>query len=132
MSKAIDLTFRCAKENEIKYAFTQSQQIKMQTGYVGYLRGDFGINGNDFYSSWNDEIDVRKTPEFQSEFDNVINALRDDPKYRGVLRNREDMKLLCCARPQSRIESDERSDMYCFRADTKMLNRTQRKPKHTI
>lgn len=119
MSKAIDLTFRCAKENETKYAFTQSQQIKMQTGYVGYLRGDFGINGNNFYFSWNDEIDVRKTPEFQSEFDNVINALRDDPKYRGILRNREDMKLLCCARPQSRIESDERSDMYCFRADTK-------------
>lgn len=53
MSKATDnLTLRTAKDNEKMYAFRQSQQLKMQTGYVGYLRGDFGSQGNEFYSTY--------------------------------------------------------------------------------
>ncbi len=119
MSRVSDvMVLRVAKKNEMKYAFRQSQQIKMQTGYVGYLRGDFGRNGNEFYSSWMDEIKDHKTPEFQSEFDDVINALRDDPKYRGILRNLDDMKLLCSTRPQSHIDSNTRDDLYAFRVDT--------------
>lgn len=119
MSQVSDtMTLQSAKENEMIYAFHQSQQIKMQTGYVGYLRGDFGSNGNEFYSTWMDEISERKTPEFQSEFDDVINALRNDPKYRGILRNLDDMKLLCSARPQSYIAFDKLPDTYAFRADT--------------
>lgn len=119
MSKATDnMTLRAAKENEMLYTFRQSQQIKMLTGYVGYLRGDFGKDGNEFYSTWNDEISERKTLEFQLEFDDVINALRDDPKYRGILRNLEDMKLLCSARPQSYMNHNARADSYAFRVDT--------------
>lgn len=119
MSKSTDnTTLRAAKENEMLYAFRQSQQLKMQTGYVGYLRGDFGSQGNEFYSTWMDEIKDRKTLEFQLEFDDVINALRDDPKYRGILRNLEDMKLLCSARPQSYMNHNARTDSYAFRVDT--------------
>lgn len=119
MSKAsVDMTLRVAKPNEMKYVFRQSQQLKMQTGYVGYLRGDFGSQGNQFYSSWMDEIKDRKTLEFQLEFDDVINALRDDPKYRGILRNLDDMKLLCSARPQGYISFNQMPDTYAFRADT--------------
>lgn len=119
MSKSTDnMTLRAAKENEMLYAFRQSQQLKMQTGYVGYLRGDFGSQGNEFYSTWMDEIKDRKTLEFQLEFDDVINALRDDPKYRGILRNLEDMKLLCSARPQGYISFDQMPYTYAFRADT--------------
>lgn len=119
MSRVTDvMTLRAAKKNEMKYVFRQSQQIKMQTGYVGYLRGDFGSIGNAFYTTWMDEITERKTPEFKAEFDDVINALRDDPKFRGILRNMDDMKLLCSTRPQSHIDSNIRSDLYAFRADT--------------
>lgn len=119
MSQVTDnMTLRIAKENEMIYVFRQSQQIEMQTGYVGYLRGDFGRNGNEFYSAWIDEIKDRKTLEFQIEFDDVINAFRDDPKYRGILRNLDDMKMLCSTRPQSYIKFDELSDTFAFRADT--------------
>ncbi len=113
-----NMTLRTAKKNEMIYTFRQSQQLKMQTGYVGYLRGDFGSNGNKFYSTWMDEIKDQKTLEFQLEFDDVINALRDDPKYRGILHHFEDMKLLCSTRPQSRIPNVSMSDSYAFRVDT--------------
>ncbi len=112
------MNLRTANKNEMKYAFAQSQQLKMQTGYVGYLRGDFGSNGNEFYSTWMDEITERKTSEFKKEFDDVINALRDDPQYRGILRNLDDMKLLCSTRPQSYIAFDKLPDTFAFRVDT--------------
>lgn len=119
MRKVTDnLTLRTAKDNEKIYAFRQSQQLKLQTGYVGYLRGDFGSQGNEFYSTWMDEIKYKNTPEFKKEFADVINALRDDPKCRGVLRNLDDMKLLCSARPQGCITFDQMPYTYAFRADT--------------
>ena len=117
MSKTNKLSFRCAKENEMIYTFAQSQQLYMQTGSVGYLRGDFG-HGNEFCTSWFDTAPFRKTPEFQSEFNEVITAFRDDPQYRGILHNLEDMKILCTTRPQSKMPDRLREHSYAFRADT--------------
>ena len=117
MSKTNKLSFRCAKENEMIYTFAQSQQLYMQTGCVGYLRGDFG-QGNEFYTSWFDTAPFRKTPEFQSEFNEVITAFRDDPQYRGILHNLEDMKMLCTTRPQSKMPERLKEHSYAFRADT--------------
>ena len=117
MSKTNKLSFRCAKENEMIYTFAQSQQLYMQTGCVGYLRGDFG-QGNEFYTSWFDTAPFRKTPEFQSEFNEVITAFREDPQYRGILHNLEDMKMLCTTRPQSKMPERLKEHSYAFRADT--------------
>lgn len=113
-----NMILQVAKKNEMIYAFRQSQQLKMQTGYVGYLRGDFGSNGNEFYSTWMDEIKDRNTPEFQEEFDNVINALRDDPQYSWILYNLEEMKFFCNTRPESYIAFDPMPYTFAFRADT--------------
>lgn len=117
MSKTNKLSLRCAKENEMIYTFAQSQQLYMQTGCIGYLRGDFG-HGNAFYTSWFDTAPFRKTPEFQSEFNEVITAFRDDSQYRGILHNLEDMKMLCATRPQSKMPDRLREYSYAFRADT--------------
>lgn len=117
MSKTNKLSYRCAKENEMIYTFAQSQQLYMQTGCIGYLRGDFG-HGNEFYTSWFDTAPFRKTPEFQSEFNEVITAFREDPQYRGILHNLEDMKMLCTTRPQSKMPERLKEHSYAFRADT--------------
>lgn len=117
MSQTNKLSFRCAKENEMIYTFAQSQQLYMQTGCIGYLRGDFG-HGNEFYISWFDTAPFRKTPEFQSEFSEVITAFREDPQYRGILHNLEDMKMLCTTRPQSKMPDRLREHSYVFRANT--------------
>ena len=63
-------------EAEQKYTYAQSHQLDAQTGCVGYLRGDFGSSGKEFYSSWFDNMAYLKTPEFQAELDTVVNALR--------------------------------------------------------
>ena len=82
-------------EAEQKYSYAQSHQLEAQTGCVGYLRGDFGSTGKEFYSSWFDSMKYLKTPEFKEELDTVINALRQDPKYGGLLKDRSSLSNAC-------------------------------------
>ena len=63
-------------QSEQKYTYRQSHQLDAQTGCIGYLRGDFGSTGKEFYSGWFDNMAYLKTPEFQAELDTVVNALR--------------------------------------------------------
>lgn len=75
---------------EQKYTYRQSHQLDAQTGCIGYLRGYFGSTGKEFYSSWFDNMAYLKTPEFQAELDQVINALREDSQY-GILADRSSL-----------------------------------------
>ena len=49
-----NFTLRPMTVSERKYSYVQSPQIQGQTGNIGYLRGDFGSNGNWFYTTWFD------------------------------------------------------------------------------
>ena len=80
---------------EQKYTYRQSHQLDAQTGCIGYLRGDFGTTGKEFYSSWFDSMAYLKTPEFQAELDRVINALREDSQYGGMLADRHSLSSAC-------------------------------------
>ena len=94
-----DYLKRPMTEEEDKYTFRQSNQISGQTGLIGYLRADFGRDGNEFYSSWEDWNNNLKTPDFKQELDEVINCLREEgDKYAYLLRmnlNKGDYNLYC-------------------------------------
>jgi hypothetical protein len=68
------MDYRVLTEAERKYTYSQSQQLSMQTGLIGYLRADFGSTGNEFWTTWNDFRKDLKTDEFKAEFDGVING----------------------------------------------------------
>ena len=42
------MDYRVLTETERKYTFSQSQQLSMQTGLIGYLRADFGSTPSAF------------------------------------------------------------------------------------
>ena len=46
----MNMTIRPLRQEEQKYTYQQSQQILMQTGMIGCLRGDFG-GGREFYTT---------------------------------------------------------------------------------
>lgn len=111
----MELTLRPMTQAEQSYCYTQSQQICMQTGLIGHLRADFGSNGTGFYSTFFDFRESLKSDDFRAEFDEVINALREDKQYGGILTNRTAMSKFCHKHPDSNIEPDYN---YGFRADT--------------
>ena len=50
------------------YAYRQSTQLEGQTGGIGRLRGDFGRNGREFFTTWEDGHGRYKTGAFRQEF----------------------------------------------------------------
>ena len=74
----MDMTLRPMFPAERNYCYSQSQQISMQTGLIGYLRADMDSNGKGFFSTWNDFRADLKSEDFKLEFDDVINELRKE------------------------------------------------------
>ena len=108
-------TIRPLHTDEQKYTYRQSTQIEGQTGSIGYLRGDFGAGGKEFFSSWFDHRRDLKTDEFKSELDEVINALRSE-EY-GLLKSRTAMAQYAGKYPDSAFQGNYATE-YGFRADT--------------
>ncbi len=115
---ALKLDLKAMTKPEQMYCYRQSQQISMQTGFIGYLRAELDAAGKGFYSSFETFREGLKTPEFKIEFDNLINALRTDPQYDGILQNRETLSSYCMKHPDSRIHEDGRR--FGVRVDTEM------------
>lgn len=84
-----DFTLRPLTVPERKYTYAQSSQLQGQTGNIGYLRGDFGSSGDQFYTTWFDTRPQWKSDEFKRDLDDVINALRSE-EY-GLLQSRSQM-----------------------------------------
>ena len=113
----MDMTFRPATPAERNYTYSQSQQISMQTGCIGHLRGDMDTGGEGFFTSWDDFRKDLKTQEFKDEFDAVINSLRFDKERGGALKNRSSLTSYCRTHPESGFEGNYCTE-YAFRADT--------------
>ena len=87
-----EMTLRPMTAAEQMYSYSQSQQISMQTGLIGYLRADMDSNGKGFFSSWNGFRDSLKSEDFKQEFDEVLNELRED----GNLLHDRNTLARCC------------------------------------
>ena len=109
------MRIRPLAEDEQKYTYVQSQQISMQTENIGYLRGDFGGSGKDFFTTWIDRAAIYTTDEFKKELDEVVNALRSQEC--GLLQNQSTMREFVRQRPESMFETD-RGMVSGFRVDT--------------
>lgn len=113
----MEMTIRPMTPQERMYSYSQSQQLIMQTGCVGYMRGDFGSNGKGFFTDWNDHRKDLKTPAFQAEFDDVINALRENDSYGGVLKSRNAMSNYCYDHSSAGFDGNYDRE-FGFRVDT--------------
>lgn len=109
------MEIRPLTKEERKYTYNQSMQIQGQTGCIGHLRGDFGRDGNRFFTSWDDHRIQWKTDEFKKELDDVVNALRSE-EY-GLLQNRSGMRKYVKECQDSSFEGNYCTE-YGFRAET--------------
>lgn len=113
----MNIRIRAMESEEQKYAYSQSQQLAMQCGSIGHLRGDFGKTGDSFYTMWENHNTPYKTDEFKKEFDEVINALRFDEQYEGLMKNRSAMSQYCYEWEDSIFQGNYCAE-YGFRIDT--------------
>lgn len=107
---------RSLTEEERKYTYAQSTQLDGQTGNIGYLRGDFGSNGKQFFTTWTDKWEKYRTDSFGAELDGVVNTLRSG-EY-GLLQDCTAMTDYVREHPDSLFGADG-SAVSGFRVDTK-------------
>ena len=86
-------SIKMKEEQDLFYSDTDEPK---ELGCIGHLRGDFGSDGREFWTTWHPHQSHEFNDEqFKAIFDTVINELR---KPGGVLCNRADMSAYC--RPQ--------------------------------
>ena len=111
------------KQEEKHFLYTWStlkdgRYFDLSSGCIGHLRGDFGSNGDEFWTTWWDHgfESQGKTPEFQKEFDLLINNLREQKAVGAPLKNRNYMTKFCFAHMDAALDEEQR--WFGFRYDT--------------
>lgn len=100
----IEFERRATTAQEDKYTFTPNESKDcVRLGLIGYLRADFGSSGEEFHSSWWDKYPEVKSDDFKREFDDLINALREEG---DILHKRAAMSRYCFDHPQAKMKSD--------------------------
>ena len=108
------LNYKPLAPEERLYTYRQSQQLIMQTGAIGYLRGDFGKTGAEFYAQFFDEHEPRKSDAFRYDIGKVAEAMRQPG---GPLRDRYAMAAFCGLHESAGFEGNIGRE-YGFRIDT--------------
>ncbi len=111
----MNMTIRPLTPAERQFTYSQGQRIFEAAGCIGHLRADMGSSGTGFYSTWDDHCGELKTQEFKDELDGVINALRFDSAYGGILKDRPALSRYCYAHPATEYGNDRE---YGIRVDT--------------
>ena len=112
----MDYTIRLMKPEEYNFAYTQKQEIMDDSACIGHLRVDLDSNGQGFYTTWDDHRPELNSPEFKQEFDDVINALREQEISGCFLKDRDSLKKFCSQFPEAKMTEDGRE--FGFRLDT--------------
>lgn len=68
-------------------------------GCIGHLRGDFGRNGTEFWTTWWPHDASLRSDAFRFEFDLLMNVLR-----KGILKNYNAMATHCYKHPSAQIK----------------------------
>ena len=80
---------------------------------VGHISGNFGNGGDRFFSNWNDRENGRNTPEFQTELQSVVYALRQN-----VLKGHDAMLTYCKSHPEAKLPGEGNLEIYGFKLET--------------
>lgn len=87
-----ELSWKPLEADKVDLLYSASRDEDKERGCIGYLRGDFGKSGNEFWISWFDHQPELRSAAFHDELQNVVNALR---KQDGLLRNFASMSRGC-------------------------------------
>ena len=75
----MDYEFKKTIESEYDFFFPSEGEAAEQHGFIGYLRGDYGRDGREFWTTWFDEQESLKTDVFRDEFDESSTTCATNP-----------------------------------------------------
>lgn len=91
----MEVIMRPLRAEEVKYTYSNSHQINMNTGLIGYIRMDMGQGGNEFWTTWWESRADLNTADFRTEVDDMINSYRKDGYF---LSSRSALAQFCLSK----------------------------------
>ncbi len=88
------LTWEPIESDKRDWLYSVQGKQDAERGCIGHLRGDFGRDGHEFWTSWFDHQICLKTADFRNELQTVVNSLREEG---GLLQSFASMSKQCRA-----------------------------------
>ena len=89
--------------------FFRNNKAEQTKGLVGYLRGDFGKDGNEFHHTWFNNSEKLNNDKFKEDFDKIMETLRE-----RLLTDRDWMRSVAYNHPEAKIASQSTSSYGMF------------------
>ena len=89
--------------------FFRNNKAEQTKGLVGYLRGDFGRDGNEFHHTWFNNNEKLNNDKFKEDFDKIMETLRE-----RLLTDRDWMRSVAYNHPEAKIASQSTSSYGMF------------------
>ncbi len=86
------LTWEPIESDKRDWLYSAQGKHDAERGCIGHLRGDFGRDGHEFWTSWFDHQVGLKTVSFRDELQAVVNSLREEG---GLLQSFASMSKQC-------------------------------------
>lgn len=102
---------------EQSYLYTPAENDPHSKSRIGYLRGDFGHDGDEFWHTWFPCQEELNVSEFKVDLDAVINWLRSNGDN-ALLKDRITMDAICKLYPENHMENQWHAEWYCFKIVT--------------
>lgn len=104
-----NLTWSAIEADKKDWLYSCRSEADVERGCIGHLRGDFGRDGTEFWTSWFDHQPQLKNSEFRDELQDVVNKLRSEG---GLLKDFASMRKGC-------HEGMDMNGSYGFHAESK-------------
>ena len=78
------ITWKPIEAEKADWLYSSHEETDAERGCVGYLRGDFGRSGTEFWTSWFDHSPKLNNEKFRQELQTVVDGLRNEG---GLLSN---------------------------------------------
>lgn len=86
------MTWKPIEAEKTDWLYSSHEETDAERGCVGYLRGDFGRSGTEFWTSWFDHSPKLNNEKFRQELQTIVDGLRNEG---GLLSNFASMRKGC-------------------------------------
>ncbi len=109
----MNFTFERLLPEQRRLLFALDKNEPYAAHKIGYLRGDFGRDGDEFYTTWTDFNAQLKCGYFKDILDELVAELRGDFAL-SLLKNRKQMAAICSKHPDNRLTEHWNTETFGF------------------
>ncbi len=113
----VRMMYNILTEKEHKLVFALDNEDPCLAAFIGYVRGDFGKNGDEFWHTWFGHDEGKNGPHFKRQLTSIADDCRKNEQY-PVLRDYRSMTEFCYKHQNTRLPENLAERSSAIRIDS--------------